>query len=130
MKSPAAERFEEVGLTDDLPEAVRRLLDTALRGPATTDPEKRRELFTRATALALGGETTKAEEQLDRYADKVALWAYKVLDEEVEGLREAGYSDDELFELTICSALGAGAVRFATGLRALKGAMKNADRNR
>ena len=50
MKSPAAERFEEVGLTDDLPEAVRRLLDTALRGPDTTDPEKRRELFAAFTS--------------------------------------------------------------------------------
>ena len=50
MKSPAPERFEKVGLTDDLPEAVRRLLDTALRGPATTDPEKRRELFAAFTS--------------------------------------------------------------------------------
>lgn len=55
------------------------------------------------------------------YVKKVALHAYKTTTEDIEALRNAGYSEDALFELTLSAALGAGMVRLERGLIALKG---------
>ena len=52
--------------------------------------------------------------------DKVALESYKVLDADVEGLREgAGLSDDEILELTLAAALGCGLAVLETATRQL-----------
>jgi hypothetical protein len=61
-------------------------------------------------------------EELVAYVTTVALYAYRVNDEDFETLRQVGYSDDALFEITISAALGAGIGRFEQGLKALKGA--------
>lgn len=51
--------------------------------------------------------------------DKVALHAYRITDDDVRALEAAGYSEDEVFEVTLCAALGAGLARFERGLAAL-----------
>ncbi len=112
---------------DGLPQKVRRLIEAAIGQPAHTDAQLRRDLYARAVALSLGTESVEPPDDIKEYSDKVALWAYKVLDEEVEGLRDADYTDDQIFELTICSALGAGAARFESGLKALEEALKHED---
>lgn len=127
MKHSAEERAQFPIVPSILPEKVRRLIKAAIWNPATTSPKLREVLFSRAVALSLEVDAPEPPEQLGEYLDKVARWAYKVLDEEVEDLRKAGYSDDQIFELTICSALGAGAARFESGLRALEEASKNED---
>ncbi|NOQ72699.1 MAG: hypothetical protein GQ574_11885 [Crocinitomix sp.] len=48
---------------------------------------------------------------LDNYVEKVARNAYKVLDEDIAALKTAGFSEDEIFELTVTAALSAGAAR-------------------
>jgi hypothetical protein len=60
-------------------------------------------------------------ENLRAYVDKVARHAYKVTDEDVEALKKAGYSQDQIFEITISAALGASLKRLNIGLAALKG---------
>src|SRR5688572_12076921 len=58
---------------------------------------------------------------LASYVSKVAQHAYKVTDEDVEALKRAGYSEDELFEITVSAAVGASLKRLDIGLAALAG---------
>ena len=53
------------------------------------------------------------------YLQKVALHAYKITDADIQQLKEAGYTEDEIFELTIASALGASRARLDLGLSLL-----------
>jgi alkylhydroperoxidase family enzyme len=53
------------------------------------------------------------------YLDKVRRHAYRVTDEDVEELKRAGHSEDEIFELTVAAAVGAGLERRAAALRVL-----------
>ncbi len=53
--------------------------------------------------------------------DKVARQAYKVTDDDIAALRQAGYSLDTIFEVTLSAALGAGMSRLERGLAVLKG---------
>jgi alkylhydroperoxidase family enzyme len=53
------------------------------------------------------------------YLDKVRRHAYRVTDEDVEALKHAGYSEDEIFEQTVSAAVAAGLDRLEAGLRVL-----------
>ncbi|MHC4954810.1 MAG: hypothetical protein ACYTGZ_13070 [Planctomycetota bacterium] len=57
---------------------------------------------------------------LDDFVEKVALHAYKVTDDDIHALERAGYSQDAIFELTVCIAVGAGAARFERAMEALR----------
>jgi len=56
---------------------------------------------------------------LEAYIRKVTLHADKVTDNDIEALKQAGYSEDELFEITISAAIGAARTRLNVGLAAL-----------
>jgi alkylhydroperoxidase family enzyme len=56
---------------------------------------------------------------LASYADKVRHHAYKVTDGDVEAIRRAGYSEDQIFELTVAVAVGDGYERLRTSLASL-----------
>lgn len=66
--------------------------------------------------------------QLDRqappdfgaYLDKVRRHAYTITDEDVQTLKDAGHSDDEIFEHTVSAAVAAGLERLDAGLRTLR----------
>ena len=53
------------------------------------------------------------------YLEKVRLHAYKVTDGDVQALKDAGYSEDEIFEHTVSAAVAAGLERLEAGLGAL-----------
>ena len=55
----------------------------------------------------------------EHYLDKVRRHAYQVSDADVEALKAAGHSDDEIFEHTVAAAVGAGLERLNAGLRVL-----------
>ena len=46
--------------------------------------------------------------------------AYRTTDAQVEALRDAGLAEDEIFELTVAAAVGAGLERLAAGMRTLR----------
>lgn len=69
-----------------------------MAGPGELAPGLRR-------AAAGGG---PLPEPAQRYVDKVHRHAYRVVDADVEVLRDAGWSEEAIFELTIAAALGAG----------------------
>jgi alkylhydroperoxidase family enzyme len=53
--------------------------------------------------------------------DKVTRNAYKVVDDDIERLRQAGFSDDAILEAVLATAVGAGVARFEIGLDAIAG---------
>jgi len=57
---------------------------------------------------------------LARYLEKVRLHAYRVTDRDVQELKDAGFSEDELFEHTVSAAVAAGLERREAALRALR----------
>jgi len=54
------------------------------------------------------------------YLDKVRNRAYEVTDADVQALKDAGYSDDEIFEQTVSAAAAAGLERLDAGLSTLR----------
>ena len=54
------------------------------------------------------------------YLDKVRRHAYKITDRDVEELKAAGHSEDEIFEQTVSAAVSSGLERLEAGLRALR----------
>jgi hypothetical protein len=78
--------------------------------PARSDPA------VRAAAASDG----PPAEPLKSYAAKVRDASYRVTDADVEALRVAGISEDEIFEVTVAAALGAACHRLDAGLRALR----------
>ncbi len=108
---------------EDDPRAIlaRRLKETVLTTEGETDPSLRRAV--EALAAQLGGSSTlqgnTVPPELISYIKKIALYAYKTTNEDVESLRQAGYSEDAIFEITLSAALGAGIARLERGLSAL-----------
>lgn len=104
------------------PPKVQKAIDALLNNPAVSTPTIRQAIVKYTSALSLGAD--KAEEipmDLIAYVDKVTMHAYKVTDQDVQHLKEAGYSEDAIFEITLCASLGASLARFECGLQALKG---------
>ena len=102
---------------------TRSLTEAVLNSPGETDPAVRRAVEARAAALA--GRPTEGTPEVPQalrsYIDKVALYAYKTTDDDIQALRAEGYSEDAIFELTLSAALGAGLARLERGLAALGG---------
>jgi alkylhydroperoxidase family enzyme len=62
----------------------------------------------------------EAPAEFDTYLDKVRRHAYTITDEDVQALKEAGHSEDEIFEHTVSAAAAAGLERLDAGLRSLR----------
>lgn len=112
-------------MTNQYPPAIQHLANAILTTPGDADAYLRHAVEARAAQL--GGRSTtenRAEipPELMRYIDKVALHAYKVTDADIEALRQAGYSEDAILEITLSAAIGAGLSRLERGLKALEGA--------
>ena len=60
-----------------------------------------------------------APPEFARYVQKVRLHAYKVTDEDVEELKHAGFTEDEIFEHTVSAAVAAGLERLDAALGTL-----------
>ena len=101
-------------------ESMERVAEAVLQTPGDADPELRSAV--EAYAASLGGRQGPVPDlpaELRPYVEKVARHAYKVVDADVDGLREAGYSEDAIFELTLAAALGAAQARLQAGLDAM-----------
>ena len=61
-----------------------------------------------------------APPELAQYLEKVRLHAYEVTDADVQRLKDAGFTEDEIFEHTVSAAVAAGLERLDAGLRALR----------
>ena len=61
-----------------------------------------------------------APPELAPYLEKVRLHAYQVTDADVQRLKDAGFTEDEIFEHTVSAAVAAGLERLEAGLAALR----------
>ena len=93
-------------------EFVKRLTAAVLESRGETPPELRR-----AIAAHRMSDVPAA---LRSYVEKVSQHAYKVSDDDIAALKRAGYSEDQIFEVTAAAAVGAALARMEKGLSALE----------
>lgn len=107
------------------PTEVERGRERMLSADGETSPELRRavEAFVTAQWGVTRPGAPEVPPELVGYLKKLARGAYKLVDEDVSALREAGYSTDALYELTMVGATGAALV----GLEQLFGALYGAE---
>ena len=104
------------------PPKLQKAVDALLTSPAVCTEMLRQGV--EAYAARLWGSSRDAPEiptDLVDYVRKVALCAYQTTDEDIQQLKEAGYSEDIIFEITLCASMGAGLARLEHGLTILKG---------
>ena len=61
----------------------------------------------------------QAPPEFTSYLEKVRLHAYKVTDRDIEELKAAGFTEDEIFEHTVAAATAAGLERLDAALATL-----------
>jgi alkylhydroperoxidase family enzyme len=98
-----------------LPAKLQKAIAAILNQPGETELSLRRAVLERARS----GEG-QVPEALRDYVNKIADRPWTVRDEDFAQLRAAGYSEGQLYEVTLAAALGAGLQRFDAGLRALE----------
>lgn len=85
------------------------------------DVTRRMQVEASAYALARGVQTLATSLPAGSAAvlEKTVRHAYKVTDQEIAALLQGGLSEDEVLDLVLCTAMGAGRARLEAGLRAL-----------
>lgn len=86
--------------------------DRLLSAPGETDARLRRavEAFVMDRWKHPRPGAPEFPEVLEGYVEKLALHAYRIVDEDVEAVREAGYTDEGIYELTIVGSFAAALV--------------------
>jgi hypothetical protein len=92
---------------------LERLQVRVLDGPGLLEPSRRRLAF---EGRPLG------DEMADRYVGNIHRNAYKIGDRDLDELRGAGWSEDQIFELSISAAFGAARRRLDAGLGTVQAA--------
>ena len=80
----------------DITQAREALVTRILQGDGRASPTQRRAAFDNA------GLPDPAKTLID----KVAKRAYQVTDDDIAAVRSAGLSEDQIFELVVCAAVG------------------------
>jgi hypothetical protein len=88
------------------------VIEGVLRGPGAASPDARRAAFDNAGV----------DERARMLIDKVTRNAWKVTDSDVAAVKAAGVSEDEIFELTVCAALGQATRQLRAALAAVEAA--------
>jgi alkylhydroperoxidase family enzyme len=96
----------------DIKQARRALVARILEGEGKASHAQRRAAFDNA------GHT----DPLSTLIDKVAWHPSKVTDEDIAAARTSGLSEDQIFEIVICAAIGQATRQYDTALAALKAA--------
>lgn len=93
-------------------EFVKRLTNAVLESRGEIEPEVRRAIAARRMS--------DVPANLRSFVEKVSQHAYKVTDDDIAALTRAGYSEDQIFEVTAAAAVGAALERMQRGLSALE----------
>ena len=80
----------------DIGQARIALVRLILEGDGKASPSDRRAAFNNS-GLA---------DRLGALVDKVARHAYRVTDEDITAVRASGLSEDQVFEIVVCAAIG------------------------
>ena len=101
----------------DITKGRRALLARILEGDGRVSLPQRRAAFDNS-GLSL---------PLSTLIDKVAKHAYKVTDENVAEARESGLSEDQIFEIVVCAAVGQATRQYDAAVAALEAAAERID---
>jgi hypothetical protein len=93
------------------------LVNRILHGPGRAPTDQRARAFDNA----------ELSEPLRPLLEKVATKSFQVTDADFATAMEAGFTDDQLFELVICSAVGEATRQYKAGLAALAEAIANTE---
>jgi hypothetical protein len=85
------------------------VVDRAVRGPGVSSADARRAAF----------DNRGVDSRAQTLVDTVARHAWKVTDEQVAATVAAGVSEDVVFELAVCAALGQATRQLSVALTAL-----------
>ena len=96
-------------------QARKAVLSRILEGDGRASYSQRRAAFDNA-GLA---------EPLSTLIGKVAKHAYKVTGEDIAAARASGLSEDQIFEIVVCAAIGQATRQYETALAALDAAVKS-----
>src|SRR5262249_30672520 len=94
----------------DITKARRTLLARILKGDGRAPLAQRRAAFNNAGLSA----------PLSTLIDKVAKHAYKVTDEDIAAARNSGLTEDHIFEIVACAAIGQATRQYDTAVAALE----------
>lgn len=96
----------------DITQLHRALIARVLDGNGKAPTELRRAAFDNAGL----------DEPMRTLIQKVAYHAYRVTDEDVAAVRVAGLSEDQIFEIVVCAAIGQASRQYENALAALASA--------
>ena len=96
----------------DIRQAQKALVRRILEGDGKASPSERRAAFNNI-GLA---------EPLGTLVDKVAKHAYRVTDEDITAAKVSGLTEDQVFEIVVCAAVGQATRQYETAFAALKDA--------
>ena len=103
---------------------IQNVFNRFLTGSGQTKPAMRQALMQQAASIAgqpVEDSLLSVPEDLQNYIKKVALYAYKVTNKDIKELKEAGYTEREIYEITIGVAIGISQARLDLGLQLLHG---------
>ena len=98
----------------DIRQARKALASRILEGDGKASPSERRSAFNNS-GLA---------EPLGALVDKVAMRAYTLTNEDIAAARESGHSEDQVYEIVVCAAVGEATRQYDTALAALEAATR------
>jgi alkylhydroperoxidase family enzyme len=101
-------------MTDTVRRLREAVIEHALRGQGLASVEARRAAF----------DNIGVDERVRSLVDKVSRHAWKVTDADIADARAEGLSEQEIFELTICAALGQSTRQLETALAAVDAATR------
>lgn len=97
----------------------RNFLNRILKSKGYSSPEQRQAAFN----------NDGLPQPLSTLIDKVAYQANKITDSDVDEVKRSGLSEDQVFELIICGAVGQASRQYKNGLTALAEAVKKGGQN-
>ena len=96
----------------DIRQVHKAVVARILEGDGKSSPAQRRAAFNN-TGLA---------EPLSTLVDKVARHAHTVADGDIAAVRASGLSEDQIFEIVVCAAIGQATRQYDTALASLEAA--------
>jgi alkylhydroperoxidase family enzyme len=96
----------------DIKRARKAVVARILEGDGKASPAQRRAAFS----------NTGLGEPQSMLIDKVARHAYRVTDGDIAAARASGLSEDQIFEIVVCAAVGQATRQYDAALAALEAA--------
>ena len=101
-----------------IPDRVRTLIDKFLGDRGVTPLAVRQSAFDRARALGSGAATQPpVADELVGWVDMIAVNPSRASDADVDELKDSGFSEDDIIEITEAAALGASLARLEVAYR-------------